>query len=458
MLADEETPLLIQDRDEVHEVRARTARTPLPWRQFSILLLLQLVEPLTSQVIAPFLPQLVREIGITHGDESQVGYYVGLMYSLFFITEACTIFHRSRLSDRIGRRPVLLTGLFGLSISMYCFGLSKTFWGVVLSRCLNGALNGNIGIMKSMIGELTDSTNIAFAFSFIPSTWYLGATAGPLIGGLLERPAEKFPGIFGDSAFFKEYPYFLPCAFPATIAAIWWFIAFFFMKETTKPQASPMEYFFGRRRKCNTTEHTSPTVENGAFTHTRENPVPFCDLLVTFVLVAAGSYASFALIDMAFRTVLPVYLSTPITIGDLGLDPSAIDTILAIVGTGNGVCQMFLLARLHDWLGAKNLFLAATLSYLPVIALLPITNWVAQAHGLNGLVWLLLGVQMLLSIFTNFSFCKKPSTFLCLVLVTKYANFSGVIFIYINASAPNRASVGATACHCTSSCQFRIFT
>ena len=228
--------------------------------------------------------------------------------------------------------------------------------------------------------------------------------------------------------------------------------------QTTKPQASPMKYFFGRRRKCNTTEHTSPTVENGALTHTRENPVPFCDLLVTFVLVAAGSYASFALIDMAFRTVLPVYLSTPITIGDLGLDPSAIDTILAIVGTGNGVCQMFLLARLHDWLGAKNLFLAATLSYLPVIALLPITNWVAQAHGLNGLVWLLLGVQMLLSIFTNFSFCKKPRTFLCLVLVTKYANFSGVIFIYINASAPNRASVGATACHCTSSCQFRIFT
>ena len=58
MLADEVTPLLIQDSDEVHEVRART---PLPWRQFSILLLLQLVEPLTSQVIAPFLPQ-VREL------------------------------------------------------------------------------------------------------------------------------------------------------------------------------------------------------------------------------------------------------------------------------------------------------------------------------------------------------------------------------------------------------------
>ena len=62
-----------------------------------------------------------------------------LKHSLFFFTEACTIFHWSRLSDRIGRKPVFLVGLSGIAVSMYCFGLSKTFWGVVLRyvvRCL----------------------------------------------------------------------------------------------------------------------------------------------------------------------------------------------------------------------------------------------------------------------------------------------------------------------------------
>ena len=200
--------------------------------------------------------------------------------------------------------------------------------------------------------------------------------------------------------------------------------------QTTKPQASPMEYFFGCRRNSNTPEHSSPAVENGALTHTREKPVPFRELLVTPVLVAAGSYASFALIDMAFRTVVPVYLSTPITVGGLGLDPSAIGIILAGSGMGNGVCQLFLLARLHGWFGAKNLCLATALSYLPVIALLPITNWVTQAHGLNGLVWLLLGIQMLLYIFANFSFSKKPSTFPCLVPVTLNTRISQVSFSY----------------------------
>jgi hypothetical protein len=92
---DEETPLL-------QSVQQKKARTPLPWRQFSIILFLQLAEPLTSQVIAPFAPQvcffytspaasdthvttrlqLIRDIGITDGDETRVGYYVGLMVSL----------------------------------------------------------------------------------------------------------------------------------------------------------------------------------------------------------------------------------------------------------------------------------------------------------------------------------------------------------------------------------------
>ncbi|KAG2070150.1 hypothetical protein BDR04DRAFT_1155765, partial [Suillus decipiens] len=99
-LLDEETPLLQGNAP------AKKPQTPLPWRQFSILLVLQIAEPMTSQVISPFAPQLIRDIGITHGDEALVSFYVGLLYSLFFATEALTIFHWSRLSDYIGRKPV----------------------------------------------------------------------------------------------------------------------------------------------------------------------------------------------------------------------------------------------------------------------------------------------------------------------------------------------------------------
>jgi len=53
----------------------------------------------------------------------------------------------------------------------------------------------------------------------------------PLIGGSLERPTEKFPAVFGNFSFLKEYPYLLPCFVSATFAAICWFIVALFLKE-----------------------------------------------------------------------------------------------------------------------------------------------------------------------------------------------------------------------------------
>lgn len=135
-----------------------------------------------------------------------------------------------RLSDRIGRRPVLCVGLFGLAASMTCFGLSKSFTGLVLSRALSGALNGNIGVMKSMVAEMSDSTNQALAFSMIPIVWIVGATTGPLIGGSLQHPAERWPSVF-DTKLWRTYPYLLPCAVAALFPVLGVGIATFILKE-----------------------------------------------------------------------------------------------------------------------------------------------------------------------------------------------------------------------------------
>jgi hypothetical protein len=91
---DEEAPLLQRPKQP-------TTRTPLPWNQFWILIFLQVSEPLSSLTFTPFTPQvsifyslglesdynwnfvkLIRDIGVTHGDESQVGHYVGILVSL----------------------------------------------------------------------------------------------------------------------------------------------------------------------------------------------------------------------------------------------------------------------------------------------------------------------------------------------------------------------------------------
>ncbi|KAI6042924.1 major facilitator superfamily domain-containing protein [Pisolithus marmoratus] len=417
---DEETPLL-------HAQQQKRRRTPLPWRQFTIILFLQLAEPLTSQLISPFAPQLIRDIGITNGDETKVGFYVGLLHSLFFATQALTVLHWSRLSDHIGRKPVLLTGLFGLSLSMYCFGLSKTFVGLVLSRALNGALNGNVGVMKSMMVEITDETNLAQAYAYMPIAWSSGGTLGPLIGGFLSRPADRFPNVFGNAAFWREYPYFLACAVPATFTAIAWIVTYLFLKETLPNSVSVRQLIKSKLDHWNSSKKgldSEPTETFASNENDENKPLPLRALLIPRVLIAAGNYAALSTIEIAFRGVQPLFYATPIELGGLGLDPPQIGNILAVYGILNGLFQVFFFADLHDRFGSKAIFTVAVSSGIPFILTCPLINALGRTYGLNWAVWSVVGVQIICNMLLNLGYA--------------------CIFIYIAAASPNRGSLGAT--------------
>ena len=129
--------------------------------------------------------QLVRETGITGGDEAKTGYYAGFIVSnlpiydcyrpknviiqesIFFAAEALSVLQWGRISDRIGRKPPLVFGTLGLAAAIVSFGLSKTFWPLVFSRCVQGVFNGNIGITKAVMAEITDASNIAQGMAII---------------------------------------------------------------------------------------------------------------------------------------------------------------------------------------------------------------------------------------------------------------------------------------------------
>ncbi|TFK69972.1 MFS general substrate transporter [Pluteus cervinus] len=423
---DEETPLLGSQQ--------ATKKTPLPWFQFSLVLFLQFSEPLTCNVIYPFAPQLIRDIGITHGNESQVGYYVGLMQSLFFLGQACTVLYWSRISDRVGRKPVILTGLFGLCLSMYGFGLSLTFLGLVLCRSLSGALNGNIGVIKSMMAEMTDSTNIAQAYAYFPIAWSSGNALSSMIGGLLSRPAEQFPEWFGDSEFHKKYPYFLACSVPATFTVVAWFAAYFFLKETVASPTPVSELFFSKKKSDDSKSpilSPGPSEPSSPSSSLHENtsdddgkPLPLRSLLTRNVILAAGNYASLALIDIGCRGIQPIFLSTPIELGGLGLPPSSIGNVLSLFAIVNCALQAFFFARLQRRFGSKRVFLTGVTSTIPFVLMFPLINHLARKQGLSTLVWALVYGQVALSVLLNASY--------------------GAILIFIVAASPNRASLGAT--------------
>lgn len=113
--------------------------------------------------------------------------------SVFYAAEALTVLQWGRASDSIGRRTILLGGMAGLTAAMLGFGLSKSYCMLILSRGAQGAFNGNIGVTKSVIAEITDITNAAQAYSFLPVAWSIGSTLGYFD---LQHPQCVFDNIY----------------------------------------------------------------------------------------------------------------------------------------------------------------------------------------------------------------------------------------------------------------------
>ncbi|KZT20445.1 MFS general substrate transporter, partial [Neolentinus lepideus HHB14362 ss-1] len=394
--------------------------TPLPKLQIGILLVMQLAEPITSQCILPFINELIGSLDIVHGDKGKIGYYAGTVQSLFFATEAITVLQWSRLSDRIGRKPVLLTGLFGLCVSMICFGLSKTFSAIVVSRCLAGMLNGNIGVMKSMMGDLTDSSNVAKAFAWMPVVWSVGVTIGPFFGGSLSRPHDRFPNVF-KSRVWQEYPYLLPCLVSASFTAFCFLLALFFLKErSASTDTNPFTHSPASESGTATPTSTKPEPS-----HDASAPLPMRALLTYPVLISIANYSALSLLDIALWALLPLFYATPLALGGLALPPATIGLAMGVFGLSNGLIQGLFFSRLVERWGPKRIFVSGMASFVVVFGMFPVVSAAARANGgVTAGVWALMVGQLVVCVLMDMCF--------------------GCVFIYINSSAPSKRSLGAT--------------
>lgn len=79
------------------------------------------------------------------GNPNDASFYAGILISAFALSESLTGMLWGALSDRIGRKPVLLIGCVGTALSLVIVGFSKSFWMALLGRIGGGILNGNIG-------------------------------------------------------------------------------------------------------------------------------------------------------------------------------------------------------------------------------------------------------------------------------------------------------------------------
>ncbi|KAJ1837825.1 hypothetical protein LPJ70_005702, partial [Coemansia sp. RSA 2708] len=184
--------------------------TPLPWSQLGPLLAIRLAEPVNMTLCMPFLYKMIESFDIAKGPED-VPFYAGLLLMSYSLCQAVPTMYWGVLSDRIGRRPVLLIGLTGDLVTFVLFGLSKSFTWALVTRSLNGIFAGNSAVVKSVVVEIADDTNRPRMVALLPLMWNVGVIAGSAVGGLLADPVTQYPSIFGSWEIFREYPYLLPC-------------------------------------------------------------------------------------------------------------------------------------------------------------------------------------------------------------------------------------------------------
>ncbi|KAI1377785.1 MFS general substrate transporter [Hypoxylon crocopeplum] len=213
--------------------KQRSPRNPddFPTVQLFLLAIVRLAEPIALTSIFPYAWALVKRFKI--GNEQDASFYAGLLISSFALAEALMGMFWGGLSDRVGRKPVLLVGCIGTMFSMVMVGFATNIWTALIGRALGGLLNGNIGVIQTMVGELvTKPEHEPRAYSVMPFVWSIGTIIGPAIGGMLADPHNSWPNTFPRGTLFADFPYLLPNLCCAGLLLISICLGYFLLEET----------------------------------------------------------------------------------------------------------------------------------------------------------------------------------------------------------------------------------
>ncbi|PLN82907.1 MFS transporter [Aspergillus taichungensis] len=381
-----------------------------PTVQLSLLAICRVAEPIALTSIFPYSWVMVKDMDVANGADAS--FYAGILVSAFSLAEALTGMFWGGLSDRVGRKPVLLSGCFGTILSLLVVGLASNFWVALAGRALGGFLNGNIGVIQTMVGELVKKPeHEPRAYAIMPFVWSIGTIIGPAIGGLLVKPTEGFPSVFSPTGLFGRFPYLLPNLVCSVLLLFSIIISCFFLQEThpdmqpwsvneehnndTSPEhpllatagatanagADLRAESYGTFNQVHLQEDINWTVHTDG--SKSESAAPNPALFTTRVIMLIVALAIFTYHSMTFDHLFPIFLQDRHVkdnsgfAGGVGLSTRTVGLIMSSDGIIALVIQAVIFPVLAEYLGVWKLFVSVTalqpLTYLmvPFLVLLP---------------------------------------------------------------------------------------
>lgn len=154
-------------------------------RLFSILLVV-FIDLLGFSLILPLLPYYAETF-------SASSFVTGLLIAIYALMQLIGAPILGRLSDRYGRRPILLISVFGTFVGFILFGLATSLWMLFAARILDGLTGGNLSVAQAYISDVTDAKNRAKGLGLIGAAFGIGFIIGPVTGGILSQYGYNVP-------------------------------------------------------------------------------------------------------------------------------------------------------------------------------------------------------------------------------------------------------------------------
>jgi multidrug resistance protein len=306
-------------------------------------------------IVLPLLPFYATDLGAT---PLIVGLIIGSYSAMQFLFSPIW----GSLSDRHGRRPLLILGLFGSAVSYIIFGLAESISVLLFSRVIAGIMGANIPVAQAYIADTTTLENRARGMGLIGAAFGLGFIFGPAIGGFLSRWGYGVPGFVAAGL-----------SFLAASSAV------FLLPESLAPED-----------RTPTTGHGGLDAIAARFESARKvlGRGRLRDPILGFFLGTMG----FA----GFTTTFPLFLDNP-----LGLSPMHAGGMFALVGVISAVAQGGAIGPLVERYGEKliaaagSVLLGAALAVMGWVRTTPMTvamlipvglGWVLMAPSLQSLI------------------------------------------------------------------------
>ena len=158
------------------------------FRSLSVLIAVACVDMLGFAMIFPLLAFYALDLGIRPT-------LIGVITAAFPVAQLLSAPMWGRVSDRYGRRPVLLFGLGASAVSFVVFGIANSFWLLLVSRFVQGAGGGTTGVLHAYVADTVPPEDRTRSLGWLSASTSLGTMIGPVIGSTAALWGQMFPGL-----------------------------------------------------------------------------------------------------------------------------------------------------------------------------------------------------------------------------------------------------------------------